>query len=280
MMPAAYREMLVFAEKTAGTAGQMLREAQSRVHQVEYKGEINLVTEMDKRVEDFIVSEITFVFPDHAIVAEEGSGVAAASDYRWYIDPIDGTTNYAHGLPIYCVSMGLEKAGELICGVVYDPCQEEMFATTLGGGAFLNGKSIRVSTETELVKSLLVTGFPYDIRETSQDNLDNFAVFAKKARAVRRLGSAALDCCWTAAGRFDGFWELKLSPWDLAAGALLVREAGGLVTDLSGGPFDLHSGRILATNGRIHQPMLEVLGEILAAKSKEAGSPPARGRHL
>lgn len=263
--PAENREVLALALKTARQAGQMLRAAQANTHQVEYKGEINLVTEMDRRVEEFIVGELTSAFPDHAIVAEEGTDVEIKSAWRWYIDPLDGTTNYAHGLPIYCVSLGLEKDGELICGVVYDPCQEEMFTTSAGGGAFLNGRPIKVSTEKELIKSLLVTGFPYDIRETTEDNLDNFAVFAKAARAVRRLGSAALDLCWLACGRFDGFWEIKLSPWDLAAGVLLVREAGGLVTDFGGQPFDLHSGRILASNGRIHQPMQDVLARVASS---------------
>lgn len=260
-MSGEYREFLSLAEKTARAAGRMLREADSRARRVEYKGEINLVTEMDKRCEDFIVGEISFAFGDHTIIAEEGSEVTASSEFLWYVDPLDGTTNYAHGLPIYCVSLALEKAGELICGVVYDPCQEEMFTAIAGGGAFLNNNPIHVSRETELRKSLLVTGFPYDIRETTQDNLDNFAAFAKKARAVRRLGSAALDCCWTACGRFDGFWEIKLSPWDLAAGVLLVREAAGQVTDLDGCPFNLHSGRILATNAHIHQQMQVVLAQ-------------------
>ena len=265
-MNPAYREYLSTAERVARAAGQMLREAQPQPHRVEYKGAINLVTEMDRKSEAFIVHEITSAFADHAIVAEEGSNRAATSEYRWYIDPLDGTTNYTHGLPIFCVSLGLERAGELICGAVYDPCQDEMFSTLAGGSAFLNGKPIHVSTQSELAKSLLVTGFPYDIRETTVDNLDNFAAFAKHARAVRRLGSAALDLCWTACGRFDGFWELKLAPWDLAAGALLVREAGGLVTDFDGSPFDLHTGRVLASNGRIHQAMQAML--------TDTGAPP------
>ena len=257
-----YQQYLSVAERIARTAGLMLREAQPHPHRIEYKGVINLVTEMDRKSEAFIVHELTSALGDHAIVAEEGSNHAAQSEFRWYIDPLDGTTNYTHGLPIYCVSLGLERAGELICGAVYDPCQDEMFAAVAGEGAFLNGQPIHVSSETELSKSLLVTGFPYDIRETTVDNLDNFAAFAKRARAVRRLGSAALDLCWTACGRFDGFWELKLSSWDLAAGTLLVREAGGLVTDFDGGAYDLHRGRILATNGRIHQAMQITLAEM------------------
>lgn len=261
-MSSAFQQYLTVAEKIARRAGAMLAEAISRVHQVEYKGEINLVTEMDKKCEAFIVEALTTAFPDHAIVAEEGSAIASSSGYRWFVDPLDGTTNYAHGLPIYCVSLGLEKDGELICGVVFDPSQDELFTATADGGAFLNGKPLRVSTETELLKSLLVTGFPYDIRQTRHDNLANFCTFAKRARAVRRLGSAALDLCWIAAGRFDGFWELKLSPWDMAAGVLFVREAGGLVTDFDGGRYDLHSGRILASNGRIHQPMQDILAEV------------------
>jgi len=261
-VPGEYQEFLVLAERTARTAGKMLREAQSLAHHVEYKGTVNLVTEMDTMSEEFIVNEISSGFPHHAIVAEEGSEIDSSSEYRWYIDPLDGTTNYAHGLPIYCVSIGLEKSGELVCGVVYDPSLDEMFSATSGGGAFLNGKPIHVTAETELVRSLLVTGFPYDIRETAADNLDNFAAFAKRARAVRRLGSAAMDLCWTACGRFDGFWELKLSAWDMAAGVLICREAGGVVTDFGGEPYDLHSGRILATNGFVHQAMQDVLAEV------------------
>jgi len=257
-----HQEYLTVAERTARAAGLMLREAQPHPHRVEYKGAIDLVTEMDKKSEAFIVRELIAAFGDHAIVAEEGSNHATDSAFRWYIDPLDGTTNYTHGLPIFCVSLGLERAGELICGAVFDPCQDEMFTAVAGGGAFLNGQPIHVSGETELSRSLLVTGFPYDIRETAADNLDNFAAFAKRARAVRRLGSAALDLCWTACGRFDGFWELKLSPWDLAAGVLLVREARGLVTDFDGSPFDLHNGRVLASNGRIHQEMQRVLAHV------------------
>ncbi len=261
-MSAEFQEFLAVAEPTARTAGRMLADGRPDELHIEYKGAINLVTEMDKKCEAYIVDKLSTAFPDHAIVAEEGSAIGATSEFCWYIDPLDGTTNYTHGLPIYCVSIALEKAGELVCGVIYDPCQEEMFTATKGGGMFLNGKQMRVSQETELLKSLLVTGFPYDIRETNEDNLNNFATFAKRARAVRRLGSAALDCCWTACGRFDGFWELKLSPWDLAAGVLMVREAGGTVTDLDGQPFDLHSGRILATNGEIHQQMQDLLANM------------------
>lgn len=261
-MATEFQEFLTVAEKAARAAGRMLADARPDNLRVEYKGAINLVTEMDQKCEKFIVDQLSAAFPDHAIVAEEGSAISADSEFRWYIDPLDGTTNYTHGLPIYCVSIALEQAGDLVCGAIYDPCQEEMFTAAKGGGMFLNGKQMFVSQETELLKSLLVTGFPYDIRETNEDNLNNFAAFAKRARAVRRLGSAAMDCCWTACGRFDGFWELKLSPWDLAAGVLMVREAGGRVTDLDGRPFDLHSGRILATNGKIHQQMQDVLAEM------------------
>jgi myo-inositol-1(or 4)-monophosphatase len=260
-MSTGYQEFLAVAEQAARAAGRMLADNRPERLQVEYKGAINLVTQMDKQSEAYLVERLSSAFPGHAIVAEEGSVIHSGSEFHWYIDPLDGTTNYTHGLPIYCVSVALERAGELVCGAIYDPCQEEMFTATKGGGFFLNGKQMFVSRETELLKSLLVTGFPYDIRETTEDNLNNFAAFAKRARAVRRLGSAALDCCWTACGRFDGFWELKLSPWDLAAGVLMVREAGGLVTDLDGRPFDLHSGRVLATNGKIHGQMRGVLAQ-------------------
>jgi myo-inositol-1(or 4)-monophosphatase len=251
-MSAEFQEFLAVAEKTARIAGRILADGRPDELHIEYKGAINLVTEMDKKCEAYIVDKLSVAFPDHAIIAEEGSAIDAASEFCWYIDPLDGTTNYTHGLPIYCVSIALEKAGELVCGVIYDPCQEEMFTATKGGGTFLNGKQMRVSQETELLKSLLVTGFPYDIRETSEDNLNNFATFAKRARAVRRLGSAALDCCWTACGRFDGFWELKLSPWDLAAGVLMVREAGGTVTDLDGRPYQQMQDVLAEVNTNPH----------------------------
>ncbi len=256
-----YLEFLAVAERLARRAGRLLADERPTNLHVEHKGAVDLVTEMDRRAEEMIVDTITATFPTHAIVAEEGSDKKAKSEFRWYIDPLDGTTNYTHGLPIYCVSIALAHAGELVCGAVYDPSQEEMYTAIQRGGAFRNGSRIQVSGESELRKSLLVTGFPYDIRESGDNNLPQFAKFAIAAQAVRRLGSAALDLCWVAAGRFDGFWELKLSPWDMAAGVVFVREAGGLVTDFDGSPYDLHSGRILATNGKIHQQMMTVLAE-------------------
>ncbi len=258
-MPQSYQEFLSVAEQTARRAGRLLADERPANLEVEYKGAVDLVTEMDRRAEEMIVETITSTFPDHRIVAEEGSDKDSTSEFRWYIDPLDGTTNYTHGLPIYCVSIALEHGGELVCGAVYDPSQEEMYTAAMGDGARCNGNAIRVSRESALRKSLLVTGFPYDIRESEDNNLTHFARFAKAGQAVRRLGSAALDLCWVAAGRFDGFWELKLSPWDMAAGVVLVREAGGLVTDFDGAVYDVHSGRILATNGNIHSEMKAVL---------------------
>ena len=184
----------------------------------------------------------------------------APSRYRWIIDPLDGTTNFAHGFPVYAVSIGVECDGELLVGVVYDPTRDELFTAETGRGALLNGGSIAVSNTAQLEAALTVTGFAYDIRDTPNNNLDHFARFALKAQGVRRTGSAALDLCYVAAGRFDGFWEVKLSPWDMAAGAVIVREAGGRITDLRGNAHSIYQPELVASNGLIHLEMLEVIG--------------------
>lgn len=228
---------------------------------VGYKGAINLVTDADTRSEELIVRLISRNFPDHSICAEEREPTASDSEYRWLIDPLDGTTNYAHGLPIWCISIGLEQSGEMIFGLVYNPNLSEMYMAEKDKGATLNNVRIRVSTTRSLDKSLLATGFPYDIRESKVNNLEFFRRFALRARAVRRCGSAALDLCYLAAGRFDGFWELKLAPWDQAAGSLIVAEAGGTLSDFSGGRFSVELREIVASNGKIHNEMLRVLNK-------------------
>lgn len=254
-----WAEYLSAATPIARAAGDMLAENLGGVRTVEMKGAINLVTEMDRRAEDMIVSALVKMFPEMAIVAEEGSARQSANGFAWYIDPLDGTTNYAHGLPVFCVSMGLWKHDQPICGIVYHPMGREMFTAASGGGAFLGDRRIRVSQTTELGNALLATGFPYDIRDSEFDNLDHFARFAKSARAIRRMGAAALDLAWTAAGRFDGFWEMKLSAWDFAAATILCQEAGALVTDFEGRPFTLEHGQAVVANPSLHPQLLDVI---------------------
>lgn len=227
---------------------------------VDYKGEIDLVTEMDRRSEAFLLGEINRRFPDHQIVAEESGSQAGDECCKWYIDPLDGTVNYAHGIPIFSVSLAFVENGVLRLGVVYDPVRDECFSAEQGGGATLNGEPIRVSACENLGQSLLVTGFPYDIRTNPQNNLDNYARFALRSQGVRRLGSAALDLCYVAAGRFDGFWEFRLSPWDIAAGGLIAREAGAMVTGIDGEPDFLEPPySLIAANPVIHSHILNVI---------------------
>jgi myo-inositol-1(or 4)-monophosphatase len=207
-------------------------------------------------------------FPDHDILAEElGSGPSTrpAARWRWVFDPLDGTTNYAHGLPIFCASLGLEIDGRTKVGAVYDPTRAELFTAERGGGAYLNGQALAVSDTTKLIDALLVTGFPYDVKRT-RDLVELFGAFLARARAVRRLGSAALDLCYVAAGRFEGFWEQHLKPWDVAAGALIVEEAGGRITGMDGSPFDPAAAHLVASNGRVHDDMLAVIREFRASR--------------
>ncbi len=247
------------ALEAAREAGRLLRENLGRANAVEFKGEIDLVTEMDRKAEELIVGRLASAFPDHSIIAEEREGVERASPYRWIVDPLDGTTNYAHGYPVFCVSIAFEAEGQVILGVVYNPVLEETFLAEKGRGATLNGRPIHVSGTERLERSLLATGFPYDIRRTRDNNLNHFCNFALKAQAIRRAGSAALDLCYVGCGRFDGYWELRLKPWDVAAGSLIVKEAGGMVTTFDGGPFTIYSDNIVASNGRIHREMIQVL---------------------
>jgi myo-inositol-1(or 4)-monophosphatase len=252
-------DYLKFAEDLVRKAGTLLKKKLPGKHKIYFKGEINLVTEADRMSEVFLMQKIRSSFPHHDIQTEESAGVQSGSDFRWIIDPLDGTTNYAHGYPVFCVSVALEIKSAICLGVIYNPMLEEMFTAQKGGGAFLNGQAIEVSNTEKLSRSLLATGFPYDIRESKENNINNFIMMALKAQAIRRAGSAALDLAYVAAGRFDGFWELKLMPWDTAAGWLMIEEAGGAVTNLFGKDYSLTSGHILATNGKIHKEMIEVL---------------------
>jgi len=253
------QQLLAFAEDVARNAGDILRRNFGRRQKIHFKGEIDLVTEVDKESENYILGRIRDAFPDHGILSEESPELASPSPYRWIVDPLDGTTNYAHGYPCFCVSICVERDGEPAAGAVYDPLLDEMYTATAGAGAFRNGQSICVSDVEELRKALLATGFAYDVKMSTDDNFDYFKAFVFTGQAIRRDGSAALDLCYVAAGRFDGFWELKLKAWDTAAGCLIVREAGGVITRLDGGVYDYQQPGILASNGKIHARMLEVL---------------------
>jgi len=248
------------AIEAARIAGAILEDSARHGFRVEHKDTVNLVTDADWRAEQAVVDVIKKAYPTHHILAEE-QGLQAGTDspYKWVIDPLDGTTNFAHGFPAYCVSIGVEYQGRCILGVVFDPTRQELFAAEAGGGAFLNGTPLRVSRASRLDTALLVTGFAYDIRESELNNLDHFARFALRAQGIRRTGTAALDLCYVAAGRFDGFWELKLHPWDTAAGSVILLEAGGRLSDLSGGAFSIYGKELVASNGLIHDEMLEVL---------------------
>jgi myo-inositol-1(or 4)-monophosphatase len=259
---------LATAVEAARSAGALLREARGSVRQVSYKrSPTDLVTEMDRRAEALIVERLLGAFPDHGFLGEEGGARAGRSEYRWLVDPLDGTTNYAHGLPIFAVSIALERAGEVQLGVAYDPNQDELFVAERGRGATLNGEPLHVSKTAVLGEGLLATGFPYDIRVSSETNLPEYSALSLRSRAVRRFGSAVLDLCYVAAGRFDAFWELTLGPWDMAAGGLMVQEAGGRVTSVRGGPWQLDGPGALASNGPLHEAVLEVLESVRASRS-------------
>jgi myo-inositol-1(or 4)-monophosphatase len=250
-------------------AGDMQMAQLGRDIQISKKGAIDLVTEVDVAVERMFRAMIEDRFPSHQILAEElGGAEAAPPGPCWVFDPIDGTTNYAHGVPIFCASLALEIVGVPEVAAVYDPNRQELFTAERGGGAFLNGAPIHVTAAGRLVDALLVTGFPYDVRTRIDEIVGLFAAFVAEARAVRRLGSAAIDLCWVAAGRMDGFWEADLKPWDMAGGALIVSEAGGRVTDLGGGPFTSRGGHVLATNGHLHDAMLDVIRAFKSPQSR------------
>lgn len=258
--------MLNFAIQTARDAGSILVDRIGRALQVSNKGDIDLVTEADLASEKLIIDRIKSHYPRHAILAEESGAiegskaVSGETDWRWIVDPLDGTTNYAHGYPCFCVSIGLERAGSLEIGVVYDPTRDEVFAAERGQGATLNDRRIRVSAVEDLNAAMLCTGFPYNVRERPNFARD-FTNFTMEAQAVRRDGSAALDLAYLACGRFDGFWEDGLNAWDIAAGMLLIKEAGGHITDFTGAPLNIYTPKVLASNGLIHDKMMQVLGK-------------------
>lgn len=253
------KELSNFACDLALGAGDILKKGFNKKHKVNFKGRIDLVTETDLKSERYVVTSINKNYSDHAVLAEEGSGNGESAEFRWIIDPLDGTVNYAHGFPIYCVSIALEYKGKMLTGAVYDPERNELFHATRGLGAFLNKKKIHVSKETNLEKALLATGFSYDVGTAKRNNLGLFARMVKKAQAVRRPGSAAIDLCWLAAGRIDGFWELFLHPWDTAAALIIVEEAGGKVTRVNGKSYSIFDDDILAGNSHLHKAMKTVL---------------------
>ncbi|MGH8245122.1 MAG: inositol monophosphatase family protein [Gammaproteobacteria bacterium] len=247
-------------EQMARGAGEILRAGYDTEHQVDYKGIIDLVTETDHQSESYLLGEIQGHFPGHHILTEESGEIKGRDESIWYIDPLDGTVNYAHHIPIFCISIAYASRGTLELGAVYDPLRDELFSAQRGRGAHLNGRAIRASVTDDLQRSLLVTGFPYDAWDTPQDNFNNFVKLAKLTRGVRRLGSAALDACYVAAGRFDGFWELSLKPWDVAAAGLISQEAGAIVTDIKGGPDYLAAPQsVVAAAPGIHAKLLEAL---------------------
>ena len=252
----------------ARQAGGLLMGFFRRRVQVEYKGEADLVTEADRASEALIRERIRAQWPKHDILGEEQGLTDTGSDYRWYVDPLDGTTNFAHGFPVFCVSMALEHRGRRIAGVVYDPTRAEMFAAGQGSGAYLNGERIHVSKVAKLAECLVATGFPSHKRHKNP-NIHFYHQITLRTHGVRRAGSAALDLCCVACGRFDGFWEFNLNPWDTAAGVLIIEEAGGRVTDFRGGPFQIDSRETLASNGLVHEALLHEFDEIFRGRGLE-----------
>ncbi len=260
MSPSSFAEELSLARNAAREAGRLLVSRLDTDFSISKKGRINLVTEMDLKSEKLITGLIRDRFPEHQILAEEEGTRQSASPFKWVIDPLDGTTNYAHGYRFFCVSIALEAHGEVVAGVVYDPVTDELFSAEKGSGAWLNDRGIRVSSEDSLGESMLSTGFSYQ-EDAMRRNLALFNRFILRSRAVRRDGAAALDLCYTACGRFDGFWELSLNAWDVAAGKLIIEEAGGRVTNFRGDPCSIYDAEILASNGRVHDQMIRVLSE-------------------
>lgn len=253
------------ATEIAREAGALLSHHFERRIGYELKGEYDLVTEADRASEQLVVDRLKSYFPSHAVLGEEGGLREASSDYRWYVDPLDGTTNFAHGYPVFNVTLALEHAGEMVCGVIFDPVRREMFTAERGAGAFLNGRRIHVSAVPELGESLLATGFPSRKRHENV-NVHFFHQVSMTTHGIRRGGAAAIDLAYVACGRLDGFWEFGLNPWDMAAGLLLVVEAGGRVSDMKGGPAELRGRHIAVTNGRIHEPLLGLFADVFAGK--------------
>ena len=253
------------AIRAASAGGEVLLLYFNKDFRIEYKGELNLVTEADREAEKSILDVIRRDFPEHGILAEEGGDQSAGSSveapYKWIIDPLDGTTNFVHSFPAFCVSIALEKDGEIVLGVVFDPLHQELFIGQKNKGATLNKRPIGVSNTKILDRALLVTGFAYNIRQVAANNLDHFSAFTLQARGIRRTGSAALDLCYVASGRLDGFWELFLAPWDTAAGSIIATEAGATITDFKNQSFGIYEKEIVASNGHIHREMIGVLNK-------------------
>ena len=252
----------------AREAGCLLMGYFAKRVKVEYKGEVDLVTEADRASEERILERIRARWPGHNVLAEEGGGSEEGSDYRWYVDPLDGTTNFAHGYPVFCVSLGLEHKGERIAGVVYDPTRNELFSAQKGSGAFLNGNAIQVSNVGNLAESLVATGFPSHKRHKNP-NIHFYHQITLRTHGVRRAGSAALDLCYVACGRFDAFWEFNLNPWDTAAGVLIAEEAGGKVSDFRGQAFEIRSREVAASNTLLHPALLEEFQAIFEGRDLE-----------
>jgi myo-inositol-1(or 4)-monophosphatase len=250
---------LQIAKEIAKEAGEFLKKNFGNKKTIEYKSDVNLVTSYDKLSQEFIYKKLQSYFPQHGFLGEEDLEYKSKDGFRWIIDPLDGTTNYAHGYPVFCVSIALEYKEKIILGVTYNPMLDELFWGIKGKGAYLNNKRIKVSNTKELNRSLLATGFPYDVRESKNNNIKHFNNFVIRAQAVRRCGCAALDLCYVACGRLDGFWELKLFPWDIAAGMLIVKEAGGSLSDFKSNKIDIYTKEIVASNGLIHSQMIEIL---------------------
>jgi len=241
-------------------AGQLLMQGYLKEHKIEHKGRIDLVTEMDKRSEDYLLGEIRTAFPLHAIVTEESGYIDGQADHCWFIDPLDGTSNYAHGVPIFSVTLAYAFKGQIVLAVTCDPTRDQFFSAERGQGSFLNESRLHVSDKTELLDAMLVTGFPYETDGLEGSNLDHFTSFLGRSQAIRRLGSAAIDIAYVAAGWLDGYWEIGIHPWDIAAGTLLVEEAGGLVTDLQGSKDYFKSPyALIAANPELHEKMRSVI---------------------
>ena len=257
------------AIETAREAGAILLAEFDRPVNISYKGDVDIVTQADKRSEQAIVARLRSHFPKHAIVAEEGGGNESDSPFRWHVDPLDGTTNFAHGYPCFCVSLGLEQAGEMIAGVIFQPVTGELFTAARGEGAYLNQKKIEVSRIEKLATSLLSTGFP-SVKRAQNPNIHYYWDFTLRSHGVRRDGSAAMDLAAVACGRFEGFWEFGLHTWDTAAGILLVREAGGVVSQYNGQPYRLGDRELMASNGRVHEEMKQVAAGIAERTATKA----------
>lgn len=273
---APQQDYITSMQELAREAGALLLSYFGKVA-IEYKGEVDLVTEADRASEKLIVGRIRKQWPSHDLMGEEGSRQETGSDFRWYVDPLDGTTNFAHGYPVFCVSIGLEHKGQRLAGVVYDPTRDEMFAAEKGSGAQLNGRAIHVSKTARLCESLVATGFPSHKRHQNP-NINFYHQITLRSHGVRRAGSAALDLCYVASGRYDAFWEFNLNPWDTAAGVAILEEAGGKVTNFSGAPFAIDSKEVLASNTLLHPEMLREFAEIFAGRVE--GVPSATEYHL